>query len=137
MASKALLESKRVSVTGGGGFLGSFVANRLRRRGWCSEVFVPRSRDYDLRDQKPVDGLYEDTQPDIGVHPAGVVSGIEYGTLAELVQAVIDVSGQRIGVEYVEAPVRVHSRNSDKARSHSLGSEARVPLREGIARTYR
>ena len=35
----------------------------------------------------------------------------EYVTVAELVQTVIDVSGKRIGIEYVERPVGVHARN--------------------------
>ena len=35
----------------------------------------------------------------------------EYVTVAELVQTVIDVSGKRIGIEYVEGPVGVHARN--------------------------
>ena len=39
---------KRVAVTGSAGFLGSFVVEKLRRRG-CKEIFVPRSREYDLR----------------------------------------------------------------------------------------
>ncbi|MCB0002201.1 MAG: NAD-dependent epimerase/dehydratase family protein, partial [Anaerolineae bacterium] len=39
---------KRVIVTGGAGFLGSSVVERLRRRG-AAEIIVPRSRDYDLR----------------------------------------------------------------------------------------
>lgn len=82
-----------------------------------------------------VEGIYLLTQSDL----EGPVNlgGREYATVAELVQVVIDVSGKRIGVEYVEGPVGVHSRNFDKARSRSLGWEARVPLREGIARTYR
>ena len=42
-------KSKRVIVTGGAGFLGSFVVEKLRERG-CTDIFVPRSSDYDLRD---------------------------------------------------------------------------------------
>ena len=38
---------KRVVVTGGAGFLGSFVLDKLCRRG-CKEIVVPRRRDYDL-----------------------------------------------------------------------------------------
>ena len=81
-----------------------------------------------------VDGIYRLTQSDL----AGAVNlgGNEYVTVAELVQTVIDVSGKDIGIEYVEGPVRVHSRNFDKTRSHSLGWEAKVPLKEGIGATY-
>ena len=45
--------SERVVVTGGAGFLGSFVVEELRRRG-ATEVFVPRSQDYDLVDMEAV-----------------------------------------------------------------------------------
>ncbi len=51
---------KRVIVTGGAGFLGSFVVAKLRERG-AREVIVPRSRDYDLRDLAAVRRLLGDT----------------------------------------------------------------------------
>jgi GDP-D-mannose 3',5'-epimerase len=57
-------------------------------------------------------------------------------TVAELVQTVIEVSGKRLDVRHVPGPVGVHARNFSKARIKSLGWEARVSLREGIARTY-
>lgn len=66
---------KRVVVTGGAGFLGSFVVEKLRVRG-CREVSVPRSRDYDLREKEAVVRLYEETRPDLVLHLAAVVGGI-------------------------------------------------------------
>ena len=66
---------KRVVVTGGAGFLGSFVAEKLRERG-CKEVFVPRSKDYDLREKEAVVRLYQNSRPDIVIHLAAVVGGI-------------------------------------------------------------
>ena len=39
--------NKRVVVTGGAGFLGSFVVEQLRAKG-CQDIVVPRSKDYDL-----------------------------------------------------------------------------------------
>jgi nucleoside-diphosphate-sugar epimerase len=60
----------------------------------------------------------------------------EYVTVDELVQTVIDVSGKEIYVEHVEGPVGVQARNFSKERIHSLEWEAKVPLEEGIARTY-
>jgi len=65
------------------------------------------------------------------------IGGEEYVTVAELVRTVIEVSGKRIKVKYVPGPVGVHARNFSKARIKSLGWEAKVSLREGIARTYR
>ena len=70
------VESKRVIVTGGAGFLGSFVVDRLRRTDWCDEIIVPRSRDYDLRDKDAVNCMYVDAKPDIVIHLAAVVGGI-------------------------------------------------------------
>jgi len=58
-------------------------------------------------------------------------------TVADLVKTVIGVSGKQLNVKYVPGPVGVHARNFSKARIKSLGWEAKVSLREGIARTYR
>ena len=68
-------ENKRVTVTGGAGFLGSYVVEKLRERG-CRHIFVPRSRDYDLREKEAIIRMYEDSQPDIVIHLAAVVGGI-------------------------------------------------------------
>jgi GDP-L-fucose synthase len=68
-------EHKRVVVTGGAGFLGSAVVDTLRARGY-ENIFVPRSRDYDLREEAMIVRLYKDTQPQIVVHLAAVVGGI-------------------------------------------------------------
>jgi GDP-L-fucose synthase len=67
--------SKRVLVTGGAGFLGRFVVERLRLEG-CSHIVVPRSRDYDLRSIEAVQRVLADSQPDIVIHMAAVVGGI-------------------------------------------------------------
>jgi GDP-L-fucose synthase len=66
---------KRVTVTGGAGFLGSFVVEKLRLLG-CREIFVPRSRDYDLVQAEAVKRLYNDAEPDIVIHLAARVGGI-------------------------------------------------------------
>src|SRR4029434_2158715 len=66
---------KRVVVTGGGGFLGSNVVKFVRARG-CRDVFVPRSRDYDLRREAAVVRLFADSRPDVVIHLAAVVGGI-------------------------------------------------------------
>jgi GDP-L-fucose synthase len=62
-------------VTGSSGFLGRRVLARLQEVG-CSEVFVPRSKDYDLRELEAVRQLYADTRPDIVIHLAARVGGI-------------------------------------------------------------
>ena len=66
---------ERVVVTGGAGFLGSFVLEELHRRG-ARDVFVPRSRDYDLVDMAAVRRLYADAKPTLVIHLAARVGGI-------------------------------------------------------------
>lgn len=66
---------QRVIVTGGAGFLGSFVVESLHRRG-CAEVVVPRSRDCDLRDRHAIARLLERTRPTLVIHLAARVGGI-------------------------------------------------------------
>jgi GDP-L-fucose synthase len=65
----------RVTVTGGGGFLGQAVVNRLRSAG-AEEIFVPRSRDYDLRTADGVIRALADGKPELVIHLAGAVGGI-------------------------------------------------------------
>jgi GDP-L-fucose synthase len=67
--------ARRVMVTGGAGFFGSFVVDRLRAEG-AKQIFVPRSRDYDLVDPAAVRRVYLDASPDIVIHLAAVVGGI-------------------------------------------------------------
>ena len=67
--------SRRVVVTGGGGFLGSHVVERLHANG-CRHVSVPRSRSFDLRDRSAIQRLYAEAHPDMVIHLAAVVGGI-------------------------------------------------------------
>ena len=64
VAMTSFWPDKRVVVTGGAGFLGSFVVEQLRTKG-CRQIIVPRSRDYDLVEMEAVRRLYADTTPDI------------------------------------------------------------------------
>lgn len=66
---------KRVTVTGGAGFLGSYLVQQLQQLG-CQHVFVPRSEAYDLREMAKVRRMYDDARPDIVIHLAAVVGGI-------------------------------------------------------------
>jgi len=64
----------RVLVTGGAGFLGSHVVDRLRADG--AEVFVPRRSEYDLTDAASVERLFADARPELVIHLAAEVGGI-------------------------------------------------------------
>lgn len=66
---------QRVVVTGGAGFLGSYVVEKLRERG-CRKIVVPRSRDYNLVTMGAVQRLYDEAQPNLVIHLAGRVGGI-------------------------------------------------------------
>jgi GDP-L-fucose synthase len=65
---------RRVLVTGGAGFLGSFVVERLREEG--ADVVVPRSGEYDLVDRAAARRLLADTRPELVIHLAARVGGI-------------------------------------------------------------
>lgn len=62
-------------VTGGGGFLGSFVVEKLHQAG-CDLVFTPKSQDFDLRERESIVRLFEENHPDIVIHLAAIVGGI-------------------------------------------------------------
>jgi GDP-L-fucose synthase len=65
----------RIVVTGGAGFLGGCLLERLRQRGY-ENLFVPRRREYDLTLERDVERLYRDARPDVVLHLAAEVGGI-------------------------------------------------------------
>jgi GDP-L-fucose synthase len=67
--------SDRIVVTGGAGFLGSFVCDKLRARGY-TDIVVPRRREYDLTHERDADRLYADFKPAVVLHLAAEVGGI-------------------------------------------------------------
>jgi GDP-L-fucose synthase len=69
------LQSKRLLVTGGSGFLGRHVVGALERRG-CRTIVVPRKVQYDLTHEPDVQRLFRDARPEIVIHLAAVVGGI-------------------------------------------------------------
>ena len=71
------LGAKRITVTGGAGFLGGAVCAALRRRGVPPDrLFVPRRRDFDLTREADVERLYDVARPDVVIHLAAEVGGI-------------------------------------------------------------
>src|SRR2546428_7831763 len=66
---------KRITVTGGAGFLGQFVTEKLKHYDGL-EVFVPRSRDYNLIEKADILRMLDDSRPELIIHLAAVVGGI-------------------------------------------------------------
>lgn len=66
---------RRVCVTGGAGFLGSFVQQTLRERG-ATEIFVPHIEDYDLTQIEDIHRMLDDANPDVIIHLAALAGGI-------------------------------------------------------------
>jgi len=68
-------EDRRIVVTGGAGFLGSYVIDGLEKRG-CKNILVPKIEEYDLVKMDEIVRVYGDMKPDIVIHLAAVVGGI-------------------------------------------------------------
>lgn len=75
MDTPSFWKNKRVCVTGGAGFLGSFLIENLRQRG-AEDIFVPRIEEYDLVKEKDIIRLLDDSRPDLIIHLAAHVGGI-------------------------------------------------------------
>jgi GDP-L-fucose synthase len=66
---------KRVLLTGAGGFVGSHVADELRRRG-ATDLWTPSEKEYDLRIREQIVQCLDTVRPQVVVHIAAVVGGI-------------------------------------------------------------
>jgi GDP-L-fucose synthase len=73
--TQPLLPTDRIVVTGGAGFVGGFLVDQLKSRGY-QHIFIPRRREFDLTREADVIRLYEQTRPAVVVHLAAEVGGI-------------------------------------------------------------
>ena len=70
------LTGKRILLTGGHGFLGNPLSELLQKEN-PTELIRPRSKEYNLAEQEDVRRLFKDTKPELVIHAAGRVGGIE------------------------------------------------------------
>lgn len=68
-------DTKRVTVTGGKGFLGFYILEKLEKRG-CNNIFVANLPEYNLTKLPDIQRMYDKQQPDIVIHLAAAVGGI-------------------------------------------------------------
>ncbi len=75
MTETTFWNNKKVVVTGGVGFLGNFVIQKLKNRG-AQDIFIPTIEEYDLVDPEAIDRLFNRVKPDVIIHLAAHVGGI-------------------------------------------------------------
>ncbi len=68
-------EPRHVCVTGGAGFLGSYIIEKLKQR-HAGSIFIPKIEEYDLIDPSSIKRMLDDSHPDIILHLAAQVGGI-------------------------------------------------------------
>jgi GDP-L-fucose synthase len=71
----SISKSDRILVTGGSGFVGGFLVEKLRAFGY-QNVLTPRRKDFDLTSESDVQRLYRELRPQVVLHLAAEVGGI-------------------------------------------------------------
>ena len=70
------LTNKRITVTGGKGFLGTHLVIKLIEERGCKNVHIADLPEYDLRNLESIQKMFKDQRPEIVIHLAAVVGGI-------------------------------------------------------------
>ena len=70
------LDKKRITVTGGKGFLGGHLLKNLKEKRSCKDVFIADLPEYDLTKLDSIKRMFEEQRPDVVIHLAGIVGGI-------------------------------------------------------------
>jgi len=71
------MKNKRITITGGKGFLGKHLTNKLKERGW-KNIYLADIPEYDLVKYEDINRMYDDSNPDIVIHLAAKVGGIGF-----------------------------------------------------------
>jgi len=92
--SQTFWRDKRVIVTGGAGFLGTYVVQKLHTRGAAEitkviSVIVPRSRDYDLRDITAIRRLFRDVTESSGNRQSQIIVIHLAARVVQMLQATV------------------------------------------------
>jgi GDP-L-fucose synthase len=71
------MNQKRITITGGKGFLGTHLIDKLKAKGY-QQIFTADQPEYDLVKSEDVNRMYDDSRPDIVIHLAAKVGGIGF-----------------------------------------------------------
>jgi len=71
------MKNKRITITGGKGFLGTYLINKIKAKGY-HHLFIANIPEYNLVKIEDIKRMYDDSEPDIVIHLAAKVGGIGF-----------------------------------------------------------